>query len=191
MRTGLLEMGQMPQMNPSRSTTFAVLALISALLPAPVAAQWTNSRSVDEMTGAASAYAHSPQVSATQPMAFPYQDTRAWLGFGCDGRNEWAYIGFSDAPNLLNTTLREGHSRIETRIRWGDEPVENVRFTQQWGSSFLNFAITHVHPAIEKMESSSTVLVELEWYGSGRTLFRFPLAGSSAAMQQARSQCAR
>lgn len=171
-----------------------MLALVLSLLLgltalAPAAAQWDTSSSVDEMTGESSAYAHSPPIPATQPMAFPYQDTRAWVGFGCNGEREWAFIGFTEPPNLTDSSIGDGYSSIDPRIRWDDEPVGSTRLTQRWGDRFLDFA--YDGPVIEKMQSAGTLLVELKWYGSGTTYFRFPLAGSTAAIQQARSQCAR
>jgi arsenate reductase-like glutaredoxin family protein len=69
--------------------------------------QWETSTSVDEMSGKHQAFARSPIVSPTKPMGFPYSDVQAWLGVGCDGSNEWAYIGFTESPNLLNTETRD------------------------------------------------------------------------------------
>ncbi len=76
-----------------------VLPLL-AVLAAPASAQWVNSISTDEMTGKRQAFARSPIIAPTRTMSFPYTSTQAWLGFGCDGDNEWTYVGFSSQPNL-------------------------------------------------------------------------------------------
>src|SRR2546428_13574019 len=98
-----------------------LLCPLMAVLAVPASAQWRNSVSRDEMTGKQQAFAHSPMTSPTRPMSLPYTDTQAWLGFGCDGQNEWTYFGFSSQPNLLNTETEEGYSSLSTRVKWDDE----------------------------------------------------------------------
>ena len=120
-------------------------------------------------------------------MGFPYGDTQAWLGVGCDGENEWAFFGFSNAPNLTDTEIEGGLNVIRTRVRWDDQ-VETTEFTQKWGASFIHFRKGRA--AIAKIAASSTVLLELSWYG-GRTYFSFSLNGSSAALAKARANCQR
>jgi len=139
------------------------------------------------MTGATSYHAHSAQTPATEPMGFPYQNTRAWLGYGCSGFSEWAYIGFSESPNLGGTTIADGHERIRTRIRWDEDAPETVDLRQDWGASFIRFA--YGVQTVERMTSAGSVLLELNWYGSGGTYFRFSLSGSSAAIARARAEC--
>lgn len=148
--------------------------------------QWTTSVSKDEMTGKKSCYASSPSTSATQKMDFPYSDVRAWLGVGTNGSSEWTYIGFSQAPNIANDETKDGYSRIETRIKW-DDKIETVSLRQDWGSSFIHFYTDNY--IIEKIAQSSTVLLELDWYGEGSTFFRFSLRESAAALAKIRNSC--
>ncbi|MEX2540329.1 MAG: hypothetical protein WD314_00915, partial [Trueperaceae bacterium] len=162
------------------------LAAILATAVAPAGAQWRTSTSTDQMTGEQTAYAISTRVSPTERMAFPYGDTEGWVGFGCDGDSEWAYLGFSDEPNLINGSTQDGYSRIINRVRW-DDHVENMTFTQEWGAAFLHFA--SYADAIAKLESAGTMLVELRWYGAGDVYFQFSLSGSSAAIERARAEC--
>lgn len=167
------------------SSAIILVTMIAAPLDA-TAQQWRNTVSRDEMTGEVSAYAISPSASPTRPMAFPYNDVTGFLAFGCNGNSEWAYIGFSEEPNLTNQSIQDGYSSFRMRIKWDDE-IETVQMTQPWGSRFLHFR--SYAPAIAKMISSNTVLVELDWYGSGKTYFRFSLAGSSNAIARARASC--
>lgn len=148
---------------------------------------WSHFTSKDEMTGAKTAYAASPRVSATERMRFPYSDTKAWLGVGCDGKNEWAYIGFTNAPNLNDTETEDGYNRIWARVKWDGE-MDKLSLTQEWGAAFIHFSDNHA--AIANIAESRSVLVELNWHGNGRTYFRFPLNGSSAALQAIRQACA-
>lgn len=149
-------------------------------------AQWTTSKDVDEMTGEGNSYAHSPSVNPTERMGSPYSDVRAWLGVGCDGDSEWSYIGFSQSPNITDDETEDGYNVITTRVKWNDS-IKNEEFTQDWGANFLHFRRDDV--VIKDIMSSSTALVELNWYGEGRTFFRFSLAGSSAAVQKIRREC--
>ena len=147
---------------------------------------WRVTTSVDEMNGARSAWATSPLVGPTQRMDFPYEDTEAWMGFGCDRSSEWAYIGFSVTPNLVNDETRDGYSTSESKVRW-DDRIEMTGFNQTWGDDALLFQLDA--PAIANMQAANTALVELAWYGQGTVLFEFSLSGSSAAIAEARGTC--
>ena len=162
------------------------VALVLLLLASPSSAKWTTSDSKDEMTGKRSCYAHSASTTPNEQMGFPYHDVTAWLGFGCSGTSEWAYIGFSTNPNLTGTTIGDGYNTLATRIKW-DDHVETVHLTQTWGASFIHFQ--NDSSAIAKMRGASTVLLELPWYGEGKVYFRFSLDGSSSAISAARACC--
>jgi RNA polymerase subunit RPABC4/transcription elongation factor Spt4 len=174
----------------STSTSVGLASSGSPRRPDPVQTvrkpQWEVSTSVEKMTGKRQAFASSPTVSAAERMDFPYGDVRAWLGVGCDGTDEWAYIGFSSAPNLTDTDTESGYNRIRTRIKW-DESLEDVTLTQEWGAPFLHFRDDDA--AIARMATAGSALLELNWYGQGRSYFSFPLDGSSASIATIRRQC--
>ena len=162
-----------------------IFSSILIVLSLPLLSQWDNSNSTDEMTGEVSAYCSSPLTSPTKSMDFPYSDTKAWLGIGCDGVSEWIYVGFTNEPNLLNTDTEDGYNVFTTRIKWDDE-LTSERFIQNWGAKFIHF--TDIEGAIENIIQSNTLLVELNWHGSGKTYFRFNLSGSSKAIEKLRAQ---
>jgi len=139
------------------------------------------------MTGKRQVFATSPIVSATEKMDFPYRDVTAWLGVGCDGKSEWAYIGFSKAPNLTDTDIGDGYNRINTRIKW-NETVQNVTLIQEWGAPFLHFE--NDRQVISKITSANSALLELKWYGQNHPYFNFSLDGAVAAVTEMRKQCA-
>lgn len=147
---------------------------------------WENTRSKDEMTGKQSSYAASPTVRSKTSMSFPYQDTQAWLGVGCDKGSEWAYIGFTNAPNLNDTETEDGYNVIRTRFKWNDA-VETVALTQKWGAEFLHFESDR--NAIARIASASVAVLELDWHGQRPVHFEFSLRGSSAAVEQMRREC--
>lgn len=154
----------------------------------PPKPRWTTSTFKDKMTGKLKAYAHSPSVMPSKRMSFPYNDVRAWLGVGCDGKNEWAYIGFNSAPNLADTETEDGYNLIRTRIKWNDQ-LENVSLTQNWSAEFIHFR--HDGPAISKIAGSNTTLLELQWHGEQPTYFEFSLDGSSKAISEIRAKCSK
>ncbi|MBU8849708.1 MAG: hypothetical protein KOO64_09200 [Desulfobacterales bacterium] len=163
-----------------------ILGLLLVSIASPVFGQWATSVSKDEMTGEQSSYAHSPSTAATKQMSFPYGDTKAWIGVGCNGKQEWAYVGFTKSPNLSDTTTKDGYNQIRARIKW-DDKVESVTLTQDWGASFIHFR--NAKAVISKLAGSNTTLLELNWYGIGPTYFRFSLSGSSAALAKIRREC--
>jgi len=152
----------------------------------PPRPSWSTSISKDEMTGKLAAFAHSPISVPSKRMSFPYNDVNAWLGVGCDGDNEWAYIGFNSAPNLANDETEDGYNVINTRIRWNSK-IENVVLTQDWGAKFLHFR--NDSSAISKIVASSSALLELQWHGEQPTYFKFSLNGSSKALSEIRAKC--
>jgi hypothetical protein len=134
------------------------------------------------MTDEKTWYATSPYVSPVEKMNFPYGNTKAWLGIGYNGENGWVYIGFTNSPNLLDTSTEDGYNLIHTRIKWDDNEPENISLKQEWGSKFIHFRNDDV--IISKIAESNTVLLELNWYSEGKVYFRFPLTGSSDAINK-------
>lgn len=180
-----------------------LLVLMTTILLAPgtVVAEWSTSISRDEMTGKVQAFATSDWVSPTKPMRFPYNDVRGIMGVGCkesdlsgtrsDGTtwthtSYWAYFKFTDAPNLTNVDVGDGYSTFRTRVRWDDE-IETVEMRQTWGAPSIQFRSST--SAIEKISASSSVLLELQWHGSGKVYFEFPLNGSAKALAEAKQAC--
>jgi len=162
-------------------------ALVLLATPA-YAGSWSTSISKDEMTGKQSAYASSPVTTSTKPMGFPYKGTTAWLGVGCNKKSEWAYVGFSQSPNLNDTETEDGYNLIKTRIKW-DDKVEEATLSQDWGAKFIHF--WKAKPIISNIGSSNAVLFELNWHGEGKIYFKFSLKGSSAALKKIRAACSK
>lgn len=147
---------------------------------------WNTSSSKDEMSGKISHFASTTAVAPVQAMNFPYHDVKAWLGVGCDGESEWAYVGFNKAPNLSDTKTKDGYNEIVTNIKW-NESVEIINLTQKWSASFLHFSNGKL--VIPKIMNSSKVLLELQWHGEKPAYFSFPLNGSTNAIAAIRNKC--
>lgn len=140
------------------------------------------------MTGEKSSYAISPRATTTKPMGFPYAGVEARLAVGCDASSEWAYISFTQAPNLNDGDIKDGYKIFNTRVRWDDSVVTEA-LSQDWGSEFMHFR--NKAAVIQKIGGASSVMVELNWHGQGAVRFPFTLNGSSKALQDIRGKCAR
>lgn len=148
---------------------------------------WDTYTSRDEMTGNFSAYITSPIAFPLTKMDFPYRDVISWLAIGCNGKGEWAYLGFNSSPNITNDETRDGYNIIDTRIKW-DDKVEDAQLTQDWGAKFIHFS--QGKETISKIEKSNVLKVELHWHGQQPTYFEYTLNGSSMALAEIRAQCA-
>lgn len=158
-----------------------LIFVLSITVFASEAEQWYTFVSKDEMTEEETWFAVSPEVEPTKKMNFPYSSVWAWMGIGYNGKDEWVYIGFTEAPNLINTTIKDGYDLISIRVKWDDE-LDNVKLTQTWGSKFLHFE--NDKAIVSKIAQSNTLLIELNWYGEGNVYFRFPLNGSADAINE-------
>lgn len=164
--------------------SFLTLILV-VLVVFPAQAEWKQWIDSDEMTGKVEAYTVSEKVKSTKPMAFPYDDTVAWLGFSCNPESESVFFGFSRKPNLTNRTLMKGYDRIATNLKWGDKIEYTVLIN--FGDKYLHFRYDDI--TVEKLLSSSKVLLPLEWHGSGTVYFKISLDGSAEAIKSARNVC--
>jgi hypothetical protein len=168
------------------ASSSALSSVTTAVEAAPVKPQWAVTTSVDKMTGKRKVFATSPTVASTETMQSPYRNVTAWMGVGCDGKNEWVYVGFSTAPNLTDTETKSGYSEIRTRIKW-DNSLQNVALTQEWGAAFLHF--DDKIQTISKITTSNAALLELNWYGQNHPQFSFPMDGAAASVTAMRKQC--
>ena len=147
---------------------------------------WRVTSDTDVMTNEKSAFAFSIIAKPIERMDFPYSDAVSWLGFGCDGLDEWAFVGFSVQPNLSNDETEDGYNFIETRIKF-DDTVGTTSLTQEWGAKFLHFV--NDREVIAGFAKGSMLILELDWHGEGKVHFEWPLNGSANAIVEARDEC--
>lgn len=162
---------------------------LAALSVSPyVGAAWSVSADVDPMTDEASYYAKSEPGSALETLPAPYTGMKASLHYACDTEgDDWSYFMFSSNPNPANAEIRDGYQLVPVRLRWDDRTV-NDRLIQQPGGRALQFQYTAAQ--VEKpMKNSSVVLIEVNMYSIGKTVFKISLNGSAEAVEEARSEC--
>lgn len=156
---------------------------------------WDMHIKKDKMSGEISAYASSPATTSNEKMQFPYSDTKSWIGVGCKDGKEWAYFGFNKSPNLLNTETQSGYNVLYAKIKIG-KTIDTVKLTQEWGDRFLSISdgskyANFLNPEnlIEKLKQGSSILLELNWYGNGKTYFTYSLKGSTRALKKMQNEC--
>lgn len=156
------------------------IIILTAFLATPAQAQWRGWAETDEMTGKKTHYATSPRTGATKKMAFPYSDTMSWVGVGCDeAGKQWAFVGFTQEPNINDGKTEGGYDLIDTRVKW-DNAIVNSYFTQDWGSKFIHWRAKA--ETIRRIKAGNSMLLELNWHGNGKTYFRYSLAGATKAL---------
>lgn len=169
--------------NKNLSAELFVVCLFFCSIACFLSAEWSNQENRDEMTGKVVKIAFSKDSSPSAPMSFPYQNITGNIFVGKNDTSEFVTFGFTEQPNLLNIELQPNMNIIKTRVKW-DDKVEVVKLVQKWGDKFLHFSDSK--SAIKKIMSSKEVLLELDWYGSGRVYFKFDLSGASEAIANIR-----
>lgn len=165
---------------------YVILATLLLLIASPAHSGWKVSSKNDIMTGELSAFAISDWVPSVEPMGLPYNDVEAVLGVGCSGYKTWAYIRFTESPNILNDKTKDGYNLVPARLRWGSRIKKMVLF-QEWGGYSLGFRDDD--EVIDTIKRSPDMLLELKWYGEGATHFKFSLEGASEAIESALALC--
>src|SRR3546814_6123823 len=90
--------------------------------------RWDSKTTKDQMTGETQIYVSSPTTRPVRGLGFPYQDVRAWLAVGCNASREWAYVGFTEAPNLTDTEAKSGgYSTFAARIKRSEEHTSELQ----------------------------------------------------------------
>ena len=151
------------------------------------ASTWDVNIKKDKMSGEISTYASSSTVTSDEKMRFPYSNTKSWIGVGCKDGKEWAYFGFTESPNLLNTETQSGYSILYAKIKIG-KTVDKIKLLQEWGDRFLSIT-NNAESFIEKLKQGKSILLELNWHGNGKTYFTYSLQGSTKALTKLQNEC--
>ena len=159
-----------------------ILMTIVLILTASVSAEWTVNSSKDPMTGNEKWVAKSSYAVATEEMEFPYHNVEAWIEVVCENGATNVKIGFSNGPNLMNTSLhQDGYEIIDTRIKWDDE-IEEIRLNHDYASKYIDFR--NDNDIIEKLKNHNTLLLELNWFAEDEVYFEFSLDNSQEAVNE-------
>ncbi len=154
---------------------------------------WRVYESEDPFTNDTWWVASSIRVEARPRMNFPYEDVTSDMYYLCEegdsDHESTLALFFTSAPNLTNDTPHTGgYSTSTNRVRWGAETTSES-FSQEWGAKFLFFFSVGANSR-RAASGVSEVAVELHWFGSGRTVFTYPLGEDARdAINAARGLC--
>ena len=128
-------------------------------------------------------------VSSSKPtrsLSFPNHDLANQVVYQCNDEHwESVHVHFSSTPNITNDETKDGYNISRSRVKWDDRDPITIELTQRWGSRNL----VPDNPSPRSVMRSSTLLMEFEIYGQGKVAFKYDLAGSTKAINEARRVC--
>ena len=172
------------------------IGVVGALLSMPADAAlfgWTVESFVDEWSGKQSDYAMSPSTTSAN-LDFPYRNVRSWIQLSCRGREPALALRFTTAPNLTDGRY-DSNGRVShwVNLRWANQK-QGERHQTAWevgdnnGKRSLwflgSFAFTDDKWLVMDMQDRDWVKVQLNWYGSGRVVFRYDTRGFAEALNR-------
>jgi len=142
-----------------------------ASIPVP---NWKSHAYVTDLEKEKRAYVESKTVVSDRPMDFPYTNTTATLNVVKNSSSTWAYIEFSQAPNVVGTDTQNGYHIIKANV-YIDGVRETATMTQEWGSKTLHFR----YPTwlIKKLRSCTDFRVNIRWHGDPGVVWSFKGTG--------------
>jgi len=153
------------------------------------ASDWRTYKYTSEFDGKTQWVAATGPVRPTRELDWPYEDLYFEIFVVCnDAGEKWAMLTFSAEPVLNQTEIEDGYSVVKSRIKF-DDTIDTATMHQPWGSEDLHFAYDDW--AIQKLREAENVMLELNWYGEGRVIFKTGLSGSGKTFDKIFSNCSR
>lgn len=117
----------------------------------------------------------------------PVESLNALLGVGCEANgNQWVYVKLSESiQNLQSTSEARG---ITGKLTWENNLSYSAPFNYYDNVRTL-FLKAGVDDAISLLRNSRQLILEVSWSDSTTTTFRFELAGSKQAIDDAIGKC--
>ena len=171
---------------------------------------WDIEITEDIMDDTKTVLAKSKGVKSINPMVEPFNNVEASLVYGCNPKEEWAYVNFDNSIVVLNNSIYKSdweeeyffdydrpnmkrpdgsdmiHEYSYSRIRWDDD-LSKIRLRQDDDGNRLYFM--NNKKAIDNILKSSQMILETNWERNGITHFKVDVKGSSDAIRIARLTC--
>lgn len=174
-----------------RYLKIAGILIVSLLSVNKAIAEWYYKTSIDRMTDKKNCIAYTDLVKSLEPMNFPYTGTKSRMFIVCSENfkhlSECSIsFAFTSNPNISNIEFDEIGTYFKTRIRFDKEPPEVVKMYIMENFLFVN-DVNKILKGLKKGHKS--LLVELNWFGNGRTYFRYPISGASEILEKLKEGC--
>ena len=147
--------------------------------------KWRTQIHIDEMTNEKYALAISPDSYPTRRLGFPYKDLHSNLIVKCTRDGVGVVFLFSSQPNINSKGISSGYYYFSSRLKW-DHLITDISLEQKWGSEYLSLASYNSESDLEisdKIRSSKSAMLELDWYGEGLVRFKYSLNGADEAIK--------
>ena len=174
-------------------TLMLALALAAATGQAS-AAEWRVLEDKDKMTDEVFVHAASPSVNSN--------GLRARLIWSCGGDGGYLYfLANSKQRGRFWDVKRDSKGEDSFRVVWGAKPSVNPDLSvEEIKGEKVSFsvepppqtsAIIEGFEIMKRVQSHSSLLVEVPFYREGNVYFEIPLRNAKAAIEEAKQSCAK
>ncbi len=170
--------------------TWIVYTIANNLVPAAISQKpldisnekltWSTISTIDEMSGVTTYHAFSPKIFPTSQLKFPYKDVFSYMGVSCQKGSFQVYLVFNKTNLSGRATYKNGNRFINTKVKF-DENISDENFVLIKGREdslyFSNQDGDFISPVeiLQRLISSSYMLLQLNWHGNGDVYFRYDL----------------
>ena len=124
--------------------------------------------------------AQSKQVTSRPAMDFPYQGTRSSMHVECRGGKPSVHFEFSQVPNLIDATPRNGGYNDIFTATILNRRVRTLELTQNWGSKIIR--VMQDDEFLPLVQEQSKFSLRLKWYGTEGVYFEYDMTGAKEAI---------
>lgn len=142
----------------------------SAVSTPKIEKHWRSHAYLTDLEKKKRAHVATNDIRPDSKMDFPYNWTTASISVVKDKNSTWAYMKFSNPPNIVNGQTEDGYNIIKA-IVYIDGVKETATLTQEWGSKTLFFK--YPNWLVKKLKTCKTFRVNLRWHGNPNVVWSF------------------
>lgn len=138
---------------------------------------WTVTEKKDEFEGTINRFLISSKSFPNKSLDFPYENTNAVIGVGCQPKSYfWIYINFNEVNLVGGEFIDDKSEKYNLRAKHNDQMV-SISLEQQFGSKTLFVSEKYKNQFLEWLEKEEEIMVEFEHYGDGARYYKFKTTG--------------
>lgn len=148
---------------------------------------WSTSSTSDVMTGVRAYHAISNQTVPLEPLGFPYNDVKTYIGFSCEPSNGFQVYFVFNKTNIPKKRVKNGEWYIDARVKF-DDNIDTYPLLLVKGKSNSLYFTNDSLPVLDVLKEidskllgrlldSQSILLELEYHDNGYVNFQYDLNG--------------
>jgi hypothetical protein len=138
---------------------------------------WTVTEKKDEFEGTINRFLISSKSFPNKSLDFPYENTNAVIGVGCQSKSYfWIYINFNEVNLVGGEFIDDKSAKYNLRVKHNDTMV-SISLKQNFGSKTLFVSEKYKNQFLEWLEKEDEIMVEFEHYGDGARYYKFKTTG--------------